>query len=487
MVAAPLDVRYNKIRQATKGLGQYALQVALPSEVNCTRIPLMCSEEPTSINRIRDMQQINFGSLSDSTTKQLESGRELFFLFTHPLRAWIHYQRNPGKHARYAAYFEYNGVMGTNDVGPTITGTITTGVSWCLRPLFLMTQALDISGHATWSPHGDRLYCLGSEDRRYFWVDATATAPATISISSTTSDFEAQLLDMDGMHADRRKASVSTYYTAPSGPSYVNFVVSASGYYGVIVTTKTTDEQFGLAFETSADSFCHHPLPYIEEHVSRMQKFRNLGCSMLISNVAQVLTKCGTIYARQYSIETPWYRHIPNTDLITDSGRVTTLGATDGAYGFMKFENPINDLNFTTLSVNSSSGIPDSYYVDINTQRGYLVFNLQVEVNDQIAAGASFHVIPHWIIENVNNDQWMPSALALGNHNQFLAEMKQIEKIAQFYENPVHVAQIMQGLRSAGKFALIHAPALLSALSAAFPQYSEYLTSAAHIARILQS
>lgn len=453
----------------------YAHALAMPFESQPLQLPLMDQVVSSTVSKIHTSIHLDW-SYYNANTSQLKIGQQLTYLFMNPLRSIVYYMPNSSGHsAKYQMVFESNGVNSSLFQTGTIATSMLSSSIFRINPVWLVDSYLGDNTHE--HPHGNILYCGRAENKVGFWIDATESSPATCHAGSNGAavnfDVQVYILDGDTFDAHKRVHCVNTT-TADT-----TFTITKSGYYSIELITGDT-MSFSFSFETSSSFFCHNCIPSIDTQLSGLLWSRINAGSLLFTNTSAEIAKNGNIIMAQLPCAQPWYNYITEYDALAAYPTATTLSYETGGYGFWKPKG-IQDFEFVT-QVTSSSGVVDSCYYPLTPAHDYLGFFVQCDNNGVTGNGTQATIVPCWHMEFSSSNQFHLLRPVKGNSNALTRDLQRLRTVAQFHENPLHISDLMNALKTTGRVALKYAPSLIKALTAVFPEYAGILQPAARLA-----
>lgn len=209
--------------------------------------------------------------------------------------------------------------------------------------------------------------------------------------------------------------------------------------------------------ETNVRAAYQHVVPLaMQDKSGVVRQVRMLGASGLFQNVSAELARGGTVYAVQATGERPWYNLINNVTDISDLNLVSRY-VGDWKKGLYAYVKPQGDSPFKLEmayqeSTNNPSVATDTPGFRPFRDAGYVVVQIKPPTQAEDSATYSPSVMTLHVVrafEFTSTDQFFdiePSHL----HPSYMSEYAlAIANAPQFFENPLHMAEIMRLIRSA--------------------------------------
>lgn len=441
--AAKMARKFNNQNSINGVEAQIIKAIAAPYDSLPTRMSTEYTDEPTAVIRCRTDFDANWNLTTDPLA--LDASQMAAFLFRSAGRAMIVYDANPSAQATfYQAVLRgtYDGVIATSEVA----------------------QAYDIEVHnveivrldATlpYQPHGpNQSVGLDSAGNNYFWMDKTdsLTIMCNSSFLGTNKlNFTVYSYNYD----DDTKGKIvqsGSWVTGSTDP--ITFEPSSyaeAGYYTVDFEFSAIggDSAIFQMFLGSPDGshWAHKPLPHYTDIVAASGSIRVVGASMMYTNTADQLTRGGKLAMAQYGGSKSWTELITTFDNFADVQTGTrSVDAVNGVYGFLKpsgtadfewdqdtvYKQNNLFLRFQLRTAQSFLGV----MLDVSNPSGRqgvwkMGFGCEMQTQNSV-----FIVAP-------------PRATIF----QFQGAMEKLKKIPQWHENPSHLSDIFNAIKSgAGK------------------------------------
>jgi len=291
----------------------------------------------------------------------------------------------------------------------------------------------------TYQPHGPWLYA-GSDggESRFWWVDCSA-ASSTITLAGTTSGTANFQLKSWNDGTVTRQAGTSL----TSSVSTSAITITQSGYYSLEYNSSTATDTFQITISGVGPVWAHRAVNLSAPKLASINQVRMVGVSMRYANRAAELAKEGMIYPLQLPKGDNWMHYVGNAGGLTlASLKSEPRLAVNGCYGFLK---PTGERDFEPtkdFEVNPAGVLVDSCY-PLEPTSGILGFQIQIpDVTGRVG-----ELIFKYSLDFETTDPWVNTAYAADAVQPFDDAVGLIKKIQQFHDNPLHFAQIIDGIR----------------------------------------
>lgn len=297
-------------------------------------------------------------------------------------------------------------------------------------------------------------------------------------------------------HTDLNEFSITANYqfTAASNAAATTvFTIPENGHYAIELayySCESLDSYKGgrpyMAFDiTKSNSDCNwgwhmhqmldlNPTDFPAADTSIGERCRRTGCAVLISNVGNAYNKQGETVAGR--IQDTRFADITPTLLGTTQEMYTGLAAK-GAYTYMDFTEEDEAFEDVTRNVGSAASATTAYKLDRTSPVHVISFQGVYPRNAYFAR-------VHFSVEWFSASQRYPMASPYLDPIH-LAEARRINNsTSYFYENPIHIEDIMRFIRKGWALARSHAVPISRGIAAAFPEAAPV---ALPLGRLLQS
>jgi len=323
--------------------------------------------------------------------------------------------------------------------------------------------------------HDDRLFCGSHVNRAGVWLNAfdtlNFTLPASVFLSFT-------------VYALNGNEWIPVYANPAFGGPLFTFTPIVNGiggynghnYYSVSVAVSGPDNcTVTLTTGAAADAWGWRPVSRASAKLDSINDARVSAVSLLLTNVAPVLTVNGIIRLAQFNVRDTTRVFNDNLVQLHES-----LGQTEdaflgqvqkGVYGFLK-PSTLADLNMQSpTEIDVGAGIAYSVDFPLVSRSPCLIATFQTTV-DPIAltyTSAVFNVTCVTGVEFSTSDTWYTRGSATASEEECQKALSLVGSMPQFYENPLHWTDITKFITQAvGTFRAI-APPLAKILSAVVP------------------
>jgi len=469
----------NALERSTSGLNgdaaRVALSMALPLSYPPQRVTSLYSSTPTSVAKPYYLRDAKFDvANADANIHLLLPGSFMAAVSRNPLRSLIQYVVNTfttpnsatGPYLGcYVGTIYFDGVSGPTPVcNPG-------------QNEYQVQFNLPISFHADshagdtayFHPHGPKVYAGQHDAKRGFYLDANSSYSARVYLSS----------DQPGRWSVYILRGATWVPTGSIGGSTATFVLTVCGYYAV--DFKSDNDATSSAITgyvvTSASSFGHWSLPYMEAKDTVLPTIRTTACSLMWSCVASNLNAEGACAGVQLKPGQSWLdiagpSNNPVTEVLKNTGGegAAEFPLKKGIYGFHK---PVNEhaLNEIALSRSNQFGVVDLVYPLVE-QDGWLVVAASTAKNGTTYPGGDGYLTAAWAVEFESTDPWYGAIVPPGQKDAFENAVEAIKYLPQWHENPLHFKDVTRFLGNIGRTGLKVAPAFFKVLRSISPEFA---------------
>jgi hypothetical protein len=416
------------------------------------------------------------------------------FGFRHALRQFILYNGNNSQLGyNYQAWFSDSQSGNPDPNSPPLTQTPT-------YPCAVGDIQTPKIPYYSWSTgviaHGLKLYGgVGdaSEIMRFFWVDSQSILKLTYTTTATTVQpaFQTYRWTPGGVEGagvfqgTGSVTAVSTIIVAIDQPAgYYAFTLTNAGLASFTdgSITITNANIIMTAGSTSGTIWSHLPAPGLSANDFKMGAVRILGTAITYTNSAAFVSKEGNVYAGQLNGQTNWISLIdPKATAVSASVQINLQkdicdeGALNGHYIFLK---PTGRESFKwqrVLKQNNTPAVIDSCY-PLQDWDDYIFIYPVLSATLNGAQDGKWHM--HTSYEYQTNDlitevEEPPMSAMIWDR-----VIMSIRKMPQNYENPTHMANIMNWFKS-------NVPKVIGAVETALPYVMKGMSAASGIASLI--
>jgi hypothetical protein len=230
---------------------------------------------------------------------------------------------------------------------------------------------------------------------------------------------------------------------------YIRFEVytDVSGTYSINPIVGPANA-VGLTFTINGPVFRHLSLVEYENKASTVEKIRVLSAGFLFTNTTPAISRGGKIAAKQFPGDEPWYEFaLGGYDSIAKLVDADLRDATNGLYAFL-LPTTVSDFEMTDfVDYDASAGALYKFAFDLDSVRSYLGYYAVMPS----ATGQSAQFVGLTNIEFESDDQWYGREVTRMNPKAFEDAVHLCSEFRQFYENPEHVKDIMNKVKSIAK------------------------------------
>jgi hypothetical protein len=392
------------------------------------------------------------------------------FLFRDPVRAAVIYDANVNTlDMTYQALFspEYPNALAPVPLTPTPVINANSG-SQSLGEYLAIPCMTAVSAYA---PHGPTMYAGvdGQTKARYFWIDATAALPSTITANfNPTGNAGRFTLDAwdDGVCFSN---VVEANFTGISTSAALTVITP--GYYAVRLATEATMNLVSLIYDNPGNPvFTHLTLPDLQNNAAAATKIRISAVSLCYTNKTAPLNKEGEIVGVQLPAGRGWTKNAlagGSFSFLSSLQNAKVLPIDNGMYGFLK---PTSTDDFTAKSYFSYAGtfILDSAY-PLKEQTDYLCMCGSVIS----PIGRNGYWTRAYGIEYLSTDVWRDSEEAAVSADTYRQALVMLKDVQPWIENPLHWGLIWKNIKAAGSRVVNgiqkYGPSILKAAAMAAP------------------
>jgi hypothetical protein len=422
------------------------MSVAAPGSVPPQRWSSQFSQKKSAIATPFAILTPTFGQSSGSYPQALQAECPAF-LFRRPERAAIIYDQNSA-----SAPKQYVGQMlGGGGAPPNSTSTYVVD-GYARRDIVVPNYNANLA----YAPHGPVLYCGSVTDvnGRFAWCDLGDTLSVTVQSNTTgTLVVGCDYFGVNGFSQSFVEIAQAVVAGTPITVTLKNGSANLQGYYSLYLRTTAAAIQVvmlsTLQIAGSGSCFAHLSLPYFSSNIGSTLGTRITGASLMFSNTAAELNLGGTISAVQTGLADHWQDYLSTAGTLSSVSKQIdskTMNMKDGMYGFLKPTCP-DDFNYLEdIDLNANGVVVDSTY-PLDKTGSFLV----MVPNCPTPAGCSGYFTISFGIEYITPDPWREVAYATVNEREFAAALDRIRLLPQFHENPLHLGELWEGIKSVGR------------------------------------
>lgn len=357
------------------------------------------------------------------------------------------------------------GAQADNDIVTGSAPSIKVGNTPVSVPFFGMVPLVGPSRYSSFTPAG-----WVNDNTRVIWVDATPTRPAIFSFDTNylgTGTIEVQSFCWSNQHMPTAGPTASLL----SGLDSANISVTNSGYWSI--TFVTTDPPAivyvnVVRVSVSTTLWCtHYTHDSMIEGVELFHDVRVLGDAILSSNTTSDFFKNGMVYARQTQSDAPWYSFAQSEEEYTSLNvRELYQGPlAKGLYAMVKPQgtetaNPFGLIEVVARNSNTTNPLLGFRPFQCPGVVAILFAPSAPVSTDSTATSMNLHFIRS--LEFTTNSQLLAVDIARVHRSEFANILDAISSCPQFFENPLHLAQIREILAKIGSWLWTNRSTLVS-------------------------
>jgi len=406
------------------------------------------------------------------------------FAFRNAERAFVIYNANTAEDLIWYDLFGNDPAL-ASAFGPKIPASTWSVPSnsglgnWCALhcPFAKVDSASEIS------PHGEILLAGGDGETegRYFWMDKGMSSlmvcnsdslvnysvqrwtPSGIAKTAVTATMRDVPPEVKGLREVRKFLKENPSYKSPQKPESkrnslnlpekvntafsLEVIITESGYYAPMFIAGSPDEDITdieIDFQGNMTTWEHHHLPDFDNNAPSVKSIRISAASMMYTNDASPLNRQGKIAMIQSPEGSSWTDLVGPFTLVSELQGAVIKNAEKGAYGFLK---PTKEDDFTAQKFTKCYGpdIVDSCY----PLSGDAFLAMTMEVKD--LDGQDGYWTFAWGIEYYTTDVWRTISPPVIAAHDYEAGLEFIKSIPQFHENPTHLSDLWNSIKSAAK------------------------------------
>jgi hypothetical protein len=340
--------------------------------------------------------------------------------------------------------------------------------------------------HSTWKAgpkrYGDFQPVAHNAETQAFWLDASSISPAALDFNLTSIDdcacpaYSIRVILHRHLGEGDIEEGYNNEFNIPATGGSVAFTITgiaASGYYSLsmkllsfppagIVPNRLLAFRINDLYYTVGTSLVHRHVvhPDIALGDGRVvQDVRVLGAAFLASNVTAEFFKGGAIYAQQTPPRLAWFEGCESpAEIMANNVHLTYDGPLQkGFYGFVKPQG-LDALSLRPALDSIEDGICGTYLHRVFTP---FAATGQIQVlflpPDTTAStnSAACTLVVHFTrsMEFTSQSQLVNVNVSALSRENLLGIMDALDRMPQFFENPLHWAQIKAAIANSAKWA----------------------------------
>lgn len=303
--------------------------------------------------------------------------------------------------------------------------------------------------------------CWVNDSVRAFWVDASPTNYATVTVYANNKGTHAiTMMALNWTNAHTPTAGNSVVIN--TGPQTVSLTIPVSGYWSLNVLTESQPANTAITLELSnvtvavgVTMWCsHHCHDSMLDGITLFHDVRVLGDAVLVSNTTSKFFQNGMVYARQSQDEAPWFSFAQTEDEYTSLNvRELYQGRLEkGIYATVKPQGPETANPFGMINVVDRNDNDELPLLGFRPFQCPGVVSILLSPAQAATTDAATNVNIHFMrsLEYTTNSQLVVVDTSRLPRTEFPALLDALASCPQFFENPLHLQQIRQKLHEMG-------------------------------------
>ena len=392
-------------------------------------------------------QELKVNWNAPTAASQLPASDLLFFVFRNPLCRLIYYLATAVAYVYQWAFLDLSTGVPISGIKLYCPGGLTTAAS----PLFATPVGAN-------KPHGNILYPRYTSegvagDYTFLWGDNPAAVAGTygnILISCTADPGGGNIYCYELRFGQRVLQATIPFVGLTLA---YTFKVPHNGYYSFgFAPNNSTFIQVQTTNASGASMWCHLADKDINLNMSNIEAIRSLGAAFRFSNEASDLNRQGNIVQVQIPGGEDWltFSNSGYNGVAAFSSEVQSRLARNGTDGFLK-PTQDEDFAFQYPFVFGDNGVLTESYVDMQVTNYSFI---ACAISCTTPAGCDFILRVSPLNEYKTKNSWIDIQKSSHTTAQWIQALEVFKSMEQFYDNPVHVKQILSTI---GKYARIAA------------------------------
>ncbi len=410
-------------------MGAIVAAMCLPDEYSPVRIRDAYSTTPTAVAKATEDFKLSWSTaVADTLLPQTDM---VIFQFRNALRHTVRFNHNPSALV-FAYAWRFDGSAGAPANFPTL-GPL--GV-FELEPSFA-----DSTG--AYAPHGTRLPAGIDKGHKYLWVDATAAAATTLTVTLAVAPGadtgNVQLVRW----VDGRRVVVQTTPFVGAQAAYP-FTITQNGYYSIVINQLSGATNFTnttVAHTGTSPCWEHRMLTGYNLNIAKVQSYAIIAGSVLWRNTASFENAQGDAGSVQVGNGVGW-------ESVASAGSYSGIASTfpnnwksrygpKGIYGFLKPEDAEDLAMYSDVDLTSTGFSSMAFPLD--DRAPFIVYAM----SSTVAAGRETSVRLATHIQYQTNDTWADVRQPSVSKRDWEDALTAVTSVEQFHDNPVHIAEIL--------------------------------------------
>jgi len=303
-----------------------------------------------------------------------------------------------------------------------------------------------------YAPHGPILYAgsVQGTTQRFLWVDAfdIMTINAGAGFTGNIS-YYLDRYDQNGLTKAVKKVTVA-YAGGIAILTTLKANNESAGYYALRINN---DDAADVVFPINdinigggGACMAHLTLPDLDSNLLTESGVRVTALSMMYTNTSTLLELGGNISGYQFGTKDDWLDLLVTdvSSLLQKKKGSFTRDIRKGLHGFLKPTQP-SDFDFKSYTeVNSSGIVVDSAY-PLDDRGAFIAMAFSLPGN---GAGNEALLTFRYGIEILSSNTWFDLEVSDVPEEAFKAALVRIRDVEPFHENPVHLRDIWEKIKS---------------------------------------
>jgi hypothetical protein len=475
--AKAIATRRNYFASKTKNSIALNIAAGIANPIGCPNLRLKsnaCTADMTAVVQLHAYE--NYKQNTISTTKVYDAagivtlGNSFIALFRDAFRAYVVFTTNPSN----SSYSYTANVLTTDATAVTTSWPIAANGDSYLSPLYFEATT-------TYRPHDQYLFTGVAYNYHWCWMDLATVMTFTQS-ATLASTLYVYLWD------GKETTTVYTGGEVAFATGSASFTCANMGYYCFqVINSTATAYAITVTYTGASETFAHHAVNKIKDHLSVLGQHRVNAASMLISPICPEIAKNGSINAAWYPPQNMWTDQV-GFAVSSNASTCRVFPFSKGIYAYVKPSSE-TDLQYSQTVIQTNHIVTDCGF-DLNASSKYTAINIAVDTtlsgDTPIAATGLEFLMTHVAnIEIITDDQWHELERAPGAFKDFVAAFEVVSSIEPYHENTLHGSEMWGVLKRGFNFVRSGATPIATALATLFPAAAGGIMTGANVLRAL--
>lgn len=355
-----------------------------------------------------------------------------------------------------------------------------------------------IGNNAAFHPHGERLFLPTHDQKRAFWMDAGASTEVSSTyldvtlliahgITAVTSNLTLYLFELVGSAWQIQTEYTMALPAGPTGSSVTQRVYPLRSAYYALGAKPGEDPAgsaawFGIAASmySTAGVMGHSSLPHVNDMQSNLTSLRPISAALLLSPNGAAFQRQGQVRATQLPSGVMWTdAYYGESDYFNTADGVYSGPWEKGFYGYIK---PTQDKDFDFYNLFRTRG---GVVVDVDcplfAPGGQIVaraFAAAQSLGGPAAYSAGISVTHvAFAVEFRTLNTWFSQDVPKMSDIEFADTMRLVRDMPQFFENPMHIGDILRWIKGATVASIRVVPRVVSRIAHFLPAVGNAITA----------